>query len=109
MKRRIPGLVCFILSFSIVLQAQHRTVYDHLFRFTYENDFINVIGKGTDNQYTGGLRIDHFYTKKQASNSIINRWMLQAGDHAVNTYGWSLMQIAFTPDDLSKTNPDVSD
>ncbi len=109
MKRTIVILINFLFSFSDILQAQDRNMYDHLFRFTYENDFINVLGKGTDNEYTGGLRIDHFYTKKQVSNSILDRWMLQAGDHAVNTYGWSLMQIAFTPDDLSKTNPDVSD
>jgi hypothetical protein len=107
----IKKLRILFLFFSIAIKAnaQDTAVYDHLFRFLYENDFINVLGKGTDNQYTGGMRIDLFSTKKQPSRSILDKWMRRAGDEAINTYGWSIMQVAFTPDNLSKTEPDVSD
>jgi lipid A 3-O-deacylase len=81
----------------------------NLFRFYYDNDFINVAGKGTDRWYTGGIRLDYFYTRNKPSRSILNRWMPGAGANAVNTYGWSLMQMAFTPDNIKKTEPEVDD
>jgi lipid A 3-O-deacylase len=109
MKRMITNLTALLVCLSVAVHAQEKTVYTHLFRFYYDNDFINVLGKGTDHQYTGGIRLDYFYTKKDASRSILNRWMPKSGYNAVNTYGWSLMQMAFTPDDLKKTEPDVND
>ena len=102
-------LVVCILAFTQRSDAQDRTIYSHLFRFGYENDFINVLGKGTDNEYTGGIRMDYYYTRKQPSHSFLNKWMPKAGTNAVNTYAWSLMQMAFTPDNISKTEPDVND
>lgn len=108
MKRAIISLMVFFNCSSLV-HAQEKTTYSHLFRFYYDNDFINVLGKGTDHQYTGGIRMDYFHTKKEPSRFLLNKWMPKAGTNAVNTYGWSLMQIAYTPDDLKKTEPDVSD
>jgi lipid A 3-O-deacylase len=108
MKRMKIGLVGLFLCFSI-LHAQEKPTYSHLFRFYYDNDFINVAGKGTDRWYTGGIRLDYFYTKKASSRSILNRWMPEAGANAVNTYGWSFMQMAYTPDQIKKTEPDVND
>ncbi|MES2371468.1 MAG: lipid A-modifier LpxR family protein [Bacteroidota bacterium] len=108
MKRGIVSLLSFLIFFSLV-HAQEKPAYSHLFRFYYDNDFINVLGKGTDHQYTGGIRLDYFYAKKETSPSLLNKWMPKAGAGAVNTYGWSLMQMAYTPDDLKKTEPDVND
>ncbi|MES2329606.1 MAG: lipid A-modifier LpxR family protein [Bacteroidota bacterium] len=109
MKKILLILACSFFAGLAALHAQERSSYSHLFRFYYDNDFINVLGKGTDHQYTGGIRLDYFYTRKNHSNSILHRWMPKAGIEAVNTYGWSLMQMAFTPDDLKKTAPDVDD
>src|SRR5476651_940102 len=109
MKKTILIWLYFILSFSIVVKAQDAGSYQHLFRFYYDNDFINVLGKETDNEYTGGTRVDYFYTKKHASRFFIDKWMPKAGSNSVNTFGWSLMQVGFTPDDLKKTDPDVND
>lgn len=109
MSKKLLCLTAFLISLSVAMHAQERPVYSHLFRFYYDNDFINIAGKGTDRWYTGGIRLDYFYTKKETSQSILNRWMPKAGTHAVNTYGWSLMQMAYTPDDIKKTEPDVND
>lgn len=108
MNRRMMGLLGLLLCF-FVLHAQEKPTYSRLFRFYYDNDFINVAGKGTDRWYTGGIRLDFFYTKKGTSRSILNRWMPKAGTEAVNTYGWSLMQMAYTPDEIKKKEPDVND
>lgn len=108
MKRGVVSLMGFFICVSLV-HAQEQPAYAHLFRFYYDNDFINVAGKGTDRWYTGGIRLDYFYTKKDPSPSFLNRWMPRAGTDAVNTYGWSLMQMAYTPDQIKKTDPDVND
>lgn len=109
MKKGAIVLTGILLMFSLATRAQDTVSYHHLIRFYYDNDFINVLGKGTDNQYTGGIKVDYFYTRKQPSHSIFNRWMPKAGAKAVHTYGWSLMQMAFTPDNIKTTEPDVSD
>jgi lipid A 3-O-deacylase len=96
-------------GFFSVVHAQERSSYGHMFRFYYDNDFINFAGKGTDNEYTGGMRLDYFYTKDHRSRFFLDRWMPKAGSNAVNTFGWSLMQVAFTPDDIKKIDPPVND
>lgn len=84
------------------VQAQHDTV-TRLFRIYEDNDFFNIRGKGTDNAYTNGTRFDLFYTKKKPSRFFLDRAMPKAGDSSVNIYGWGLMQVMFTPIDISKT------
>ncbi len=109
MKKLFFILICFLFSFSTALKAQDTSSYKYLFRFYYDNDFINVLGKGTDNEYTGGTRLDYYYTKNHSSRFFIDKWMPKAGINAVNTFGWSVMQVGFTPNNLSKVNPDVND
>ncbi len=109
MKRMVFVGVCLLFCFCTVTKAQDGGSYQHLFRFYYDNDFINVLGKGTDNEYTGGTRFDYFYTKTHDSRFFIDRWMPKAGGNSVNTFGWSIVQVGFTPDDIKKTDPDVND
>lgn len=108
MKRVVLMILLAIGCFS-KLQAQERSSYNHMFRLYYDNDFINFQGKGTDNSYTFGTRLDYFYTKNHPSRFFLDRWMPKAGSGAVNTFGWSLMQVAYTPDDIITTEPDVDD
>ena len=54
MKRIILAVAFAATGFFSVLQAQDATPYKHMFRFYYDNDLINLAGKGTDNEYTGG-------------------------------------------------------
>jgi len=85
------------------LYAQQDTP-THTFRIYEDNDFINFRGKGTDEAYTNGTRLDFFYTKKKPSRFFIDRAMPKAGDSSINTYGWGVMQIMITPRDISKTD-----
>ncbi|HMF70055.1 MAG TPA: lipid A deacylase LpxR family protein [Flavitalea sp.] len=74
-----------------------------LFRIYEDNDFLNIRGKGTDESYSNGTRFDLFYTKRHPSRFFIDRWMPAAGNSSINVFGWGLMQIMFTPRDISKT------
>ncbi|MHA4807686.1 lipid A-modifier LpxR family protein [Flavitalea flava] len=80
-----------------------------LLRIYEDNDFINIYGKGTDNAYTNGTRIDLFYTKKHPSRFFIDRFMPKAGDSSVNVFGWGIMQIMLTPNDIAVTERQSKD
>lgn len=82
---------------------------DHLFRIYEDNDFINIAGKGTDRGYTNGTRFDYFYFSGHPSRLFLDKWFPTAGDGAVNTYSYSLMQVMLGPKDISKPLPDKDD
>lgn len=90
-------------------QQTGRDAPTRLLRIYEDNDFINIYGRGTDNAYTNGTRIDLFYTKKHPSRFFIDRVMPKAGDSSVNVYGWGIMQIMFTPNDLAATERQSKD
>jgi lipid A 3-O-deacylase len=73
-----------------------------MFRVYEENDFFNLSGNGTDNSYSNGTRLDFFYEKEKDRN-FLHRFMPKAGDSSRNIYGWSLMQVMVTPNDLQAT------
>ncbi|MBY0480264.1 MAG: lipid A deacylase LpxR family protein [Chitinophagaceae bacterium] len=79
-----------------------------MFRIFEDNDFINLRGKGTDEAYTNGIRFDLFY-EKQNAHSLLSRWMPKVKKNATNTYGWSITQLMYTPQDISKVLPDPKD
>ena len=73
-----------------------------MFRLYEENDFLNPRGEGTDKSYSNGTRLDFFY-EKQATRGLLHRLMPKAGDSSKNVYGWSLMQIMVTPNNIKAT------
>src|ERR1700730_15245443 len=73
-----------------------------LLRIYEDNDFLNIRGQGTDDAYTNGTRIDFFYLKKHASRSFIDKLMPKAEQNSIDVYGWGIMQLMFTPNDLTK-------
>jgi len=93
------GLV--LLSIPFAGGAQRNTSTNTMFRFYEDNDFINLRGSGTDEAYTNGTRLDIFYEKENANKKFLNRWMPKAGKNAINTYGWGIMQLMYTPRDIS--------
>lgn len=97
----LTGLALLLIPF--VGSAQSNTSTNTMFRFYEDNDFINLRGKGTDEAYTNGTRLDIFYEDKNAENKFLNRWMPKAGKNAINTYGWGIMQLMYTPTDISTT------
>ena len=73
-----------------------------MFRVYEENDFLNLSGHGTDRSYSNGTRFDFFY-EKQTTRGLLHKLMPKAGDSSKNIYGWSLMQIMVTPNNISAT------
>lgn len=95
-------------------QAPHdgRTTSDtptRIFRIYEDNDFINIRGRGTDDAYTNGTRLDYFYMPKHPPKWFIDRAMPKAGDSSVNAYGWGVMQLMYTPDDITDPNYQPND
>jgi len=94
-------LIAFLLLLQIfsipVLHAQNeKTAY--MLRLYEDNDFLNDMGRGTDEAYTNGTRIDLFYTGNH--RSILDRWMPRAGDSSINIYALSIVEMMYTPSDI---------
>lgn len=92
-----------ILLLAIRANSQVITTADSIHRMVriYEdNDFMNVRGKGTDESYTNGTRLDYFYQRRKAPR-FVDKWILpRTGKNAINTSHWSLMHIMITPSDI---------
>lgn len=73
----------------------------YIFRAYEDDDFLNDLGRGTDKAYTSGLQFTLFYNKNHPSHFFLDHIIPKAGDSSVNTYGVGLMQIMYTPDDLT--------
>jgi lipid A 3-O-deacylase len=72
-----------------------------LFRLYEDNDFINARGCGTDDAYTNGSRLDYFYQPQHPSKNPVDRILPKAGAHSTNTYGWGIMQLMYTPKNIT--------
>ena len=107
----IAAFTLSITGESGILYAQdltHRsglpdTPVSSLFRIYEDDDFINIRGKGTDDAYTNGTRLDYFYMPRKRPDWFIDNAIPRAGDSSVDAYGWGLMQLMYTPDDLTST------
>jgi hypothetical protein len=97
-------VLCYLLC-AAPLTAQE---YQHLLRGFDDNDGIDVRGMGTDNGYTNGTRIDLFY-RTNKPHAFLHSIMPKAGDSSVNTAGWGLMQVMYTPTEIKFTFPDPDD
>jgi len=100
--RRIVQLLFTVFFFSAGrLCAQQPDTPTHMIRIYEDDDFINIWGQGTDNAYTNGTRLDYFYTLQHPSRFFIDKILPKAGAGSVNTYGWGIVQLMYTPDDLT--------
>lgn len=90
-------------------KAQDSSNYRHMVRVYEDNDLIKVFGNTSDKGYTNGTRLDYYYVKSHDSRFFLDKLMPKAGKASVNTFGLSLMQTMFTPEDLKATEPNVSD
>jgi len=89
-----------ILAHADLILAQS-SAPTRLFRFYEDNDFLNIRGLGTDKAYTNGVRLDLFYERKKPSRFLPDHIMPKAGNGSIDTYGWSVMQMMVTPNNLS--------
>jgi lipid A 3-O-deacylase len=97
--RGYAAAVIFFLILGLDVNGQDSKP-TYMIRVYEDNDFFNIRGKGTDNSYTNGTRLDFFYTKQRPSH-FIDRLMPIAGDSSVNIFGWGFMQVMVTPNNIS--------
>ena len=110
MKSYIPLIIfCFIFFTFSNVSAQNGWAPKKMCRFYEDNDFINLRGKGTDEAYTNGTRLDIFYEKSRNSHFVLNKLFPKAGVNSVNTYGWGIMQLMYTPRTINTVEPDTHD
>lgn len=69
-----------------------------MLRLYEDDDFINIRGCGTDDAYTNGTRLDYFYLPKHQGTRHL---LPTAGTQSVNIYGWGIMQLMYTPDNIT--------
>ena len=93
-------LILVIASLSHGVAAQHLKRKNTLFRMYVDNDFFAY--RKEDGGYSNGLRFDLFYHRKRTPTSFVSNFLLKAGDSAINTYSWSVMQIMITSNDITK-------
>jgi hypothetical protein len=110
MKRR-QIILLLLLGMGITKKGftQQPGTYRHLLRGYNDNDIINLPGEGTDRGYSNGTRLDYFLVNNKPTLFFLNRLMPKAGDSSINTFGFSLMQVIYTPKNILKRIPDRDD
>jgi lipid A 3-O-deacylase len=98
-----------LLGKGITGYGQQSQTYRRLFRAYDDNDIINLPGRGTDRGYSNGTRADYFFINDRSTLFFLNRIMPKAGDSSINTFGFSLMQVIYTPKNVLKRIPDRND
>lgn len=108
-RRQIILLLLLGIGITKTGYTQQRASYRHLLRAYDDNDIINLPGEGTDRGYSNGTRLDYFQVSDKQGLFFLNRIMPKAGDSSVNTFGFSLMQVIYTPKNILKRIPDRND
>src|SRR5690348_8919024 len=98
-----------LLGKGITGYGQQSQTYRRLFRAYDDNDIINLPGRGTDRGYSNGTRADYFFINGRSTLFFLNRIMPKAGDSSINTFGFSLMQVIYTPKNVLKRIPERND
>ncbi|MBY0349038.1 MAG: DUF2219 family protein [Hydrotalea flava] len=88
-------LICIflIMTFGDTLFAQDN-MKNHSLKISFDNDFLNFRGDGTDRYFTNGLRIDYFFKKEKTR--FPSSLLLKISNDK-NLYSWSVAQYMFTP------------
>lgn len=107
--KRAQIIFLLLSAIQITGYGQQPQTYRHLLRAYDDNDIINLPGKGTDRGYSNGTRLDYFFINNKPSLFFLNRIMPKAGDSSINTFGFSLMQVIYTPKNVLKRIPDRND
>ncbi len=107
------GHIILLLLFGIgkpgTGYTQQPGSYRHLLRGYDDNDIINIPGRATDRGYSNGTRADYFLVNNRPTLFFLNRIMPKAGDSSINTFGFSIMQVIYTPKNTLKRIPDRND
>jgi len=78
-------------------RGEKQTLPTRMLRLYEDDDYINIKGRGTDEAYTNGSRVDLFYTRHDPPHWFLDRAFPKAGDSSTDVYGWGIMQVMYTP------------
>ena len=101
MKTSIKTLLSITFVAMVMSASAQSSEPTTLIRLYEDNDFFNLSGHGTDFSYSAGTRLDIFY-KREGRPRGLNRLMPRL-KNSNTVYGWSLMQMIYTPINLSKS------
>src|SRR5258708_37093622 len=97
------GLLLFLLQASVLTASYSQTgTPTHLLRGSWDDDYINFYGKGTDRAYTDGTRFELIEAKQKTPAFLPGRVMPKQGDSSINLYGWAVPRLLCTPKHLSE-------
>ena len=98
-------LLLFLLQLSSVTVSWSQTgLPTHLFRASWDDDYFNFYGRGTDRAYTDGTRFELIEAKPKRPAFLLDRILPEAGDSSTNLYGWGITQLMFTPNNISEAS-----
>jgi hypothetical protein len=83
--------------------AQKNNVLQSLY-LSFDDDFFNYRGEGTDREYTAGLKLKFYYTKKNKPK-FLDRLLMELSGTSDNLYGWGITQLMYAPNIIS--NPAI--
>lgn len=90
----------FMLPCRLPAQVNEKRPFNKMVRLYVDNDLFAY--RNEDGGYSNGIRLDFFYERQKEKASFVDRLMLKSSKNAVNTYGWSIMQIMITANDITK-------
>ncbi len=100
--RSVWMYVALVMASSIgqPLRAQELPRQKKLFRLYVDNDFFAY--RKEDGGYSNGMRVDLFYRRKREPGAFLSKLYLNAGDSAINTISWGVMQVMITSNDITR-------
>jgi len=108
--KRSPLFTAVFILLNIITMLQNISLaqshQDKLLRVYEDNDFINILGHGSDRWYSHGFRLDFFYGRATRAPLLP---LFPVSPKRINTYSWGIAQMLITPSDLSKSIPDAWD
>lgn len=97
----LTALYLALLLFDAIIVLAQQDPPTKLIQAYWDDDYINFYGKGTDRSYTDGNKLTMFYTQKKPSRFFIDRVLPKSGDSSNLVYGWGLVLLMFTPQQIT--------
>ncbi len=91
-----------LLQLPVCLLAQKNDQIQSM-RVSFDDDYFNYRGEGTDREYTAGTKIDFFYSKNN-KRRFLDRMLMELSGHPDNLYGWGIAQLTYTPNNISTSD-----
>ena len=103
LKSKFHILIILFFAFNTIVAKAQTPDIKPLYVFSWDNDFLNIVGKGTDKYYSGGLKFEVLYKNKRTKNCITDKALLTFRADTNKIYSWSVTQKTFTPEDIKRT------